>query len=116
MLVDATTKKKDESEASPARSTQRTNRRRRRIRLLGIIINLLQDPKSPTASPLVSPQSSATLAPRFIFLRPQTLRLMATSNLFGITMFPISRITLLFRKKEAGLGAKNAFDSLVAQP
>ena len=103
VLVEATTKKKDESEASPgALYSSGLIAAGGVFGLLGIIINLLQDPEIPTHAP---PWLTAVLrlpwrADLFAF-GPKIMGPLATSNLFGIFMFAFLAASLFYfaRKK-----------------
>ena len=102
-LVEATTKKKDESEASPgALYSSGLIAAGGVFGLLGIIINLFQDPEIPTHAP---PWLTAVLrlpwrADLFAF-GPKIMGPLATSNLFGIFMFALLAASLFYfaRKK-----------------
>ena len=103
VLVEATTKKKDESEASPgALYSSGLIAAGGVFGLLGIIINLLQDPEISTHVPH---WFSAILrlpwrADLFSF-GPKMLGPLATSNLFGLFMFILLGASLFYfaRKK-----------------
>jgi putative OPT family oligopeptide transporter len=103
VLVEATTQKKDESEASPgALYSSGLIAAGGVFGLLGIIINLLQDPEIPTHAP---PWLTAVLrlpwrADLFAF-GPKIMGSLATSNLFGIFMFALLAASLFYfaRKK-----------------
>ena len=103
VLVEATTKKKDESEASPgALYSSGLIAAGGVFGLLGIVINLLQDPEISTRTPhwltailrLPWPQNLFSFGPRL--MGP-----LATSNIFGIFMFVLLAASLLYfaRKK-----------------
>ncbi len=103
MLVDATTKKKDESEASPgALYSSGLIAAGGVFGLLGIVINLFQDPEIPTHAPawLVSllrlPWNPDTIA-----FGPRIFHSWATNNLFGLIMFVLLCASLFYfaRKK-----------------
>jgi uncharacterized oligopeptide transporter (OPT) family protein len=103
MLVEATTKKKDESEASPgALYSSGLIAAGGVFGLLGIIINLFQDPEIPTHAP---PWLTATLQlpwrPDLFAFGPKLMGPLATSNLFGIFMFALLAASLFYfaRKK-----------------
>jgi hypothetical protein len=102
-LVDATTKKKDESEASPgALYSSGLIAAGGVFGLLGIIINLFQDPEIPThvpswfASALRLPWN-----PDLFSFGPKLLGSWATNNLFGLFMFILLAASLFYfaRKK-----------------
>jgi uncharacterized oligopeptide transporter (OPT) family protein len=103
VLVEATTKKKDESEASPgALYSSGLIAAGGVFGLLGIVIALLQDPEIPTHAP---PWLTAVLrlpwrADLFAF-GPKIMGSLATSNLFGIFMFALLAASLFYfaRKK-----------------
>src|SRR5205085_6581191 len=103
VLVEATTKKKDESEASPgALYSSGLIAAGGVFGLLGIVINLLQDPEIPAHVPY---WVSALLrlpwrADRFAF-GPKMFGPLATSNLLGLISFLVSAGTLFYfaRKK-----------------
>jgi len=102
-LVEATTKKKDESEASPgALYSSGLIAAGGVFGLLGIIINLFQDPEIPTHAPH---WLTATLRlpwrPDLFAYGPKLLGPLATSNLFGIFMFALLAASLFYfaRKK-----------------
>jgi putative OPT family oligopeptide transporter len=103
VLVEATAKKKDESEASPgALYSSGLIAAGGVFGLLGIVIALLQDPEIPTHAP---PWLTAVLrlpwrADLFAF-GPKIMGSLATSNLFGIFMFALLAASLFYfaRKK-----------------
>jgi putative OPT family oligopeptide transporter len=102
-LVDATTKKKDESEASPgALYSSGLIAAGGVFGLLGIIINLFQDPE---ISNNVPHWLTATLhlpwRPDLFAFGPKILGPLATSNLFGVFMFLMLATSLFYfaRKK-----------------
>jgi putative OPT family oligopeptide transporter len=103
MLVDATTKKKDESEASPgALYSSGLIAAGGVFGLLGIVINLFQDPEigshvpSWFASALRLPWNPDTIA-----FGPRLLHSWATNNIFGLIMFVLLCASLFYfaRKK-----------------
>ena len=103
MLVDATTKKKDESEASPgALYSSGLIAAGGVFGLLGIVINLFQDPEvgshvpSWFASILRLPWNPDTIA-----FGPRLFGSWATNNAFGLIMFILLCISLFYfaRKK-----------------
>jgi putative OPT family oligopeptide transporter len=102
-LVEATTKKKDESEASPgALYSSGLIAAGGVFGLLGIIINLFQDPEIATHVP----GWFATLLrlpwrPDLFAFGPKFMGPLATSNLFGIFMFALLASSLFYfaRKK-----------------
>jgi len=103
LLVEATTKKKDESEASPgALYSSGLIAAGGVFGLLGIIINLFQDPE---ISNHVPHWLTATLRlpwrPDLFAFGPKILGPLATSNLFGIVMFLLLAGSLFYyaRKK-----------------
>jgi putative OPT family oligopeptide transporter len=103
MLVEATTKKKDESEASPgALYSSGLIAAGGVFGLLGIIINLLQDPEISNRVPhwLTSALRLPWRADVFAF-GPKIMGPLATSNLFGIFMFALLAGSLFYfaRKK-----------------
>ena len=102
-LVEATTKKKDESEASPgALYSSGLIAAGGVFGLLGIIINLFQDPEIPSHAPH---WLTATLRlpwrPDLFAYGPKLLGPLAASNLFGIFMFALLAASLFYfaRKK-----------------
>jgi putative OPT family oligopeptide transporter len=103
MLVDATTKKKDESEASPgALYSSGLIAAGGVFGLLGIVINLFQDPEigshvpSWFSSALRLPWNPDTIA-----FGPKLFHSWATNNLFGLIMFILLCASLFYfaRKK-----------------
>jgi len=103
LLVEATTKKKDESEASPgALYSSGLIAAGGVFGLLGIIINLFQDPE---ISNHVPHWLTATLRlpwrPDLFAFGPKILGPLATSNLFGVAMFLLLAGSLFYfaRKK-----------------
>jgi putative OPT family oligopeptide transporter len=103
LLVDATTKKKDESEASPgALYASGLIAAGGVFGLLGIIINLLQDPEISNNVPhwLTAVLGLPWRADLFAF-GPKLLGPLATSNLFGMIMFLLLGGSLFYfaRKK-----------------
>jgi hypothetical protein len=103
MLLEATTKKKDESEASPgALYSSGLIAAGGVFGLLGIIINLFQDPE---ISNHVPHWLTATLRlpwrPDLFAFGPKILGPLATSNLFGVAMFLLLAGSLFYfaRKK-----------------
>jgi hypothetical protein len=102
-LVEATTKNKDESEASPgALYSSGLIAAGGVFGLLGIIINLLQDPEISNRVPhwLTSALRLPWRADLFAF-GPKIMGPLATSNLFGIFMFALLAASLFYftRKK-----------------
>jgi len=102
-LVEATTKKKDESEASPgALYSSGLIAAGGVFGLLGIIINLLQDPEISSHVPgwLTSVMHLPWRADIFA-VGPKILGPLATSNLFGVIMFLLLAGSLFYfaRKK-----------------
>src|SRR5260370_29629666 len=102
-LVEATTKKKDESEASPgALYSSGLIAAGGVFGLLGIIINLLQDPEISNRVPhwLTSVLALPWRSDLFSF-GPKLLGPLATSNLFGVIMFALLAASLFYfaRKK-----------------
>jgi uncharacterized oligopeptide transporter (OPT) family protein len=102
-LVEATTKKKDESEASPgALFSSGLIAAGGVFGLLGIIINLFQDPEISTRVPhwLISALGLPWRADLFSF-GPKIMGPLATSNLFGMFMFALLGGSLFYfaRKK-----------------
>ena len=102
-LVEATTKKKDESEASPgALYSSGLIAAEGVFGLLGIIIALLQDPEISNRVPhwLTSVLGLPWRADLFAF-GPKIMGPLATSNLFGIFMFALLAASLFYfaRKK-----------------
>jgi putative OPT family oligopeptide transporter len=103
MLVEATTKKKDESEASPgALFSSGLIAAGGVFGLLGIIINLLQDPEISNRVPhfVTSLLGLPWRADLFAF-GPKMMGPLTTSNLFGIFMFALLAASLFYfaRKK-----------------
>jgi len=103
VLVEATTKKKDESEASPgALYSSGLIAAGGVFGLLGIIINLFQDPEISNRVPhwLTSALNLPWRADLFAF-GPKIMGPLATSNLFGIFMFALLAASLFYfaRKK-----------------
>jgi len=103
LLVEATTKKKDESEASPgALYSSGLIAAGGVFGLLGIIINLFQDPE---ISNNVPHWLTATLhlpwRPDLFAFGPKIIGPLATSNLFGVFMFLMLATSLFYfaRKK-----------------
>jgi len=102
-LVEATTKKKDESEASPgALYSSGLIAAGGVFGLLGIIINLSQDPEISTHTPhWVSSLLRLPWRPDLFAFGPKLMGPLATSNLFGIFMFALLASSLFYfaRKK-----------------
>jgi uncharacterized oligopeptide transporter (OPT) family protein len=102
-LVEATTKKKDESEASPgALYSSGLIAAGGVFGLLGIIINLLQDPEVSTRTPhWVTSILGLPWRPDLFAFGPKIMGPLATSNLFGIFMFALLAASLFYfaRKK-----------------
>jgi putative OPT family oligopeptide transporter len=102
-LVEATTKKKDESEASPgALYSSGLIAAGGVFGLLGIIINLLQDPEVSTRTPQwVTSILRLPWRPDLFAFGPKIMGPLATSNLFGIIMFALLGTSLFYfaRKK-----------------
>jgi putative OPT family oligopeptide transporter len=102
-LVEATTKKKDESEASPgALYSSGLIAAGGVFGLLGIIINLLQDPEISNRVPhWVTSIFRLPWSPDLFAFGPKLLGPLATSNLFGIIMFALLATSLFYfaRKK-----------------
>lgn len=103
LLVEATTKKKDESEASPgALYASGLIAAGGVFGLLGIVINLFQDPEISSNVPhwLTVALRLPWRADLFAF-GPKLLGPLATSNLFGILMFALLGASLFYfaRKK-----------------
>jgi putative OPT family oligopeptide transporter len=103
MLVEATTKKKDESEASPgALYSSGLIAAGGVFGLLGIVINLFQDPEISTRVPawVTSVLRLPWRADLFSF-GPKIMGSLATNNLFGILMFALLAGSLFYfaRKK-----------------
>jgi hypothetical protein len=103
MLVDATTKKKDESEASPgALYSSGLIAAGGVFGLLGIIINLLQDPEISNRVPhWFTAVLRLPWRPDLFSFGPKLFGPLATSNLFGIIMFALLAASLFYfaRKK-----------------
>jgi putative OPT family oligopeptide transporter len=103
VLVEATTKKKDESEASPgALYSSGLIAAGGVFGLLGIIINLLQDPEVSTRTPhWISAILGLPWRPDLFAFGPKLLGPLATSNLFGVFMFVLLSASLFYfaRKK-----------------
>jgi putative OPT family oligopeptide transporter len=103
VLVEATTKKKDESEASPgALYSSGLIAAGGVFGLLGIIINLLQDPEVSTRTPhWISAILGLPWRPDLLAFGPKLLGPLATSNLFGVFMFALLSFSLFYfaRKK-----------------
>ena len=103
MLVDATTKKKDESEASPgALYSSGLIAAGGVFGLLGIIINLLQDPEISTRVPSwLTSILRLPWRPDLFSFGPKLFGSLAVSNLFGIFMFGLLAVSLFYfaRKK-----------------
>jgi len=103
MLVEATTKKKDESEASPgALYSSGLIAAGGVFGLLGIVINLFQDPEISTRVPawVTNLLRLPWRADLFSF-GPKIMGSLATNNLFGIFMFAMLAASLFYfaRKK-----------------
>ena len=103
LLIEATTKKKDESEASPgALYSSGLIAAGGVFGLLGIIINLFQDPEISNNVPkwLVS-MLHLPWRPDLFAFGPKILGPLATSNLFGVFMFVMLAASLFYfaRKK-----------------
>jgi uncharacterized oligopeptide transporter (OPT) family protein len=102
-LVEATTKKKDESEASPgALYSSGLIAAGGVFGLLGIIINLLQDPEVSTHTPhWFSSLLGLPWRTDLFSFGPKVMGPLATSNLFGIFMFALLATSLFYfaRKK-----------------
>ena len=102
-LVEATTKKKDESEASPgALYSSGLIAAGGVFGLLGIIINLLQDPEVSTRTPhWLTSILRLPWRPDLFAFGPKIMGPLATSNLFGIFMFALLGTSLFYfaRKK-----------------
>jgi uncharacterized oligopeptide transporter (OPT) family protein len=103
VLVEATTKKKEESEASPgALYSSGLIAAGGVFGLLGIVINLLQDPEISNHVPhwLTTVLRLPWRADLFAF-GPKIFGSLATSNLFGLIMFMVLAATLFYfaRKK-----------------
>ncbi len=102
-LVEATTKKKDESEASPgALYSSGLIAAGGVFGLLGIIINLLQDPEISNRVPhWLTSVLGLPWRPDLFSFGPKLLGPLATSNLFGVIMFALLATSLFYfaRKK-----------------
>jgi putative OPT family oligopeptide transporter len=102
-LVDATTKKKDESEASPgALYSSGLIAAGGVFGLLGIIINLFQDKEIPTHVPgWFASLLRLPWRPDLFSFGPKIFGSWATSNLFGLLMFILLAASLFYfaRKK-----------------
>jgi putative OPT family oligopeptide transporter len=103
MLVDATTKKKDESEASPgALYSSGLIAAGGVFGLLGIIINLLQDPEVSNRVPhWLTAMLRLPWRPDLFAFGPKLFGSLATSNVFAIVMFGLLCTSLFYfaRKK-----------------
>jgi putative OPT family oligopeptide transporter len=103
VLVEATTKKKEESEASPgALYSSGLIAAGGVFGLLGIVISLLQDPEISTRVPhWVTAVFGLPWRADLFALGPKYLGTLATSSLFGLIMFLILAASLYFfaRKK-----------------
>ena len=103
VLVEATTKKKDESEASPgALYSSGLIAAGGVFGLLGIVINLFQDPEISTRVPTwVTKVLNLPWRPDLFSFGPKIMGHLATSNLFGIFMFAVLSGSLFYfaRKK-----------------
>jgi putative OPT family oligopeptide transporter len=103
VLVEATTKKKEESEASPgALYSSGLIAAGGVFGLLGIVINLLQDPEISASVPhWVTAVLRLPWRPDLFAFGPTYLRSLATSNLFGLIMFVLLAGSLFYfaRKK-----------------
>jgi uncharacterized oligopeptide transporter (OPT) family protein len=103
MLVDATTKKKDDSEASPgALYSSGLIAAGGVFGLLGIVINLLQDPEISNRVPhWVTAVLRLPWRPDLFSFGPKLMGSLATSNLFGMFMFAFLGASLVYfaRKK-----------------
>jgi uncharacterized oligopeptide transporter (OPT) family protein len=102
-LIDATTKKKDESEASPgALYSSGLIAAGGVFGLLGIIINLFQDPEISTHVPgWFSSLLRLPWNPNALSFGPKLFGSWATNNLFGLVMFVLLAASLFYfaRKK-----------------
>jgi uncharacterized oligopeptide transporter (OPT) family protein len=102
-LVEVTTKKKDESEASPgALYSSGLIAAGGVFGLLGIIINLLQDPEISSRTPhWVTAILRLPWSPDLFSFGPKLMGSLAMSNLFGIFMFALLAASLFYfaRKK-----------------
>jgi putative OPT family oligopeptide transporter len=104
-LVEATTKKKDESEASPgALYSSGLIAAGGVFGLLGIIIALLQDPEISNRVPhFVTSILGLPWRPDLFSFGPKLMGPLATSNLFGIFMFALLAASLFyFARKKLG--------------
>ena len=103
VLVEATTKKKDESEASPgALYSSGLIAAGGVFGLLGIVINLFQDPEISSRVPgWVTKILNLPWRPDLFSFGPKIMGSLATSNLFGIFMFAVLSASLFYfaRKK-----------------
>jgi putative OPT family oligopeptide transporter len=103
LLVDATTKKKDDSEASPgALYSSGLIAAGGVFGLLGIVINLLQDPEISNRVPhWVTAVLGLPWRPDLFSFGPKLMGPLATSNLFGVLMFALLGGSLFYfaRKK-----------------
>jgi putative OPT family oligopeptide transporter len=103
LLVEATTKKKDESEASPgALYSSGLIAAGGVFGLLGIIINLFQDPEISNNVPhWLTTTLYLPWRPDLFAFGPKLLGPLATSNLFGVFMFLMLAASLFYfaRKK-----------------
>jgi putative OPT family oligopeptide transporter len=103
MLVEATTKKKDESEASPgALYSSGLIAAGGVFGLLGIIINLFQDPEIANRVPgWLTSLFRLPWRPDLFALGPKHWPTLANSNLFGVFMFALLGASLFYfaRKK-----------------
>jgi putative OPT family oligopeptide transporter len=103
MLVEATTKKKDESEASPgALYASGLIAAGGVFGLLGIVINLLQDPEISNNVPgWLTSMLRLPWRPDLFAFGPKILGPLAVSNLFGVIMFLALAASLFYfaRKK-----------------
>jgi membrane associated rhomboid family serine protease len=103
VLVEATTKKKDESEASPgALYSSGLIAAGGVFGLLGIIINLFQDPEISNRVPhWLTSALNLPWRPDLFAFGPKIMGPLATSNLFGIFMFALLAASLFYfaRKK-----------------
>jgi putative OPT family oligopeptide transporter len=103
LLVEATTKKKDESEASPgALYSSGLIAAGGVFGLLGIIINLFQDPEISNNVPhWLTTTLHLPWRPDLFAFGPKLLGPLATSNLFGVFMFLMLAASLFYfaRKK-----------------
>jgi hypothetical protein len=103
LLVEATTKKKDESEASPgALYASGLIAAGGVFGLLGIVINLFEDPEISNNVPhWLTAALRLPWRPDLFAFGPKILGPLATSNLFGIAMFALLGASLFYfaRKK-----------------